>query len=152
MADQELIPADLYVQPPKKLKLRARGAFTQFVQMFPPEYFIEADVSNIVRFLQLERRIEEIEDELTSIEFYITENDMGTQSVHPLIKVYETFQKQYLNIAEYLRISPKLRDMHLPRDVTPGASSRAKEVRMLFKYTDENGDASRTERIADASA
>lgn len=149
MATGELVPADLYVQPPKALKLKAKSAFTVFVRQFPPEFFIEADVQLIVRYLMILGRLEQIDGEMLSTDDYITVNDLGTEAVHPLMRVYDMMLNQALKLGAVLQVIPPVR-IPLIKEVGPGlgsnSSSRQKLVRLLYKYTDEE-----TAEIVDAS-
>lgn len=135
--NKDIVPADLYVQAPKNLKLKDKGAFARFVHQFPPEYFIEADVDYIVYLLDAHRRFQEISDELRQIEFYITENDQGTESVHPLWKVRESLVKEIGMWSGYLRIAPLVREPYFKEAGRGTGLPEKKTVRIMYNYNNE---------------
>lgn len=140
-----LIPADLYVQPPKNLRLKQKSDFSLFVRQFPPEYFIQADVIHISRYLRTEKTLMSVEEEIAALGSFVTENDLGTESIHPLVRVHDIYLNQLIKIGMLIQVTPPQRPMGVGgggmKDITP----QKKTVRMLFKYT--NGD---DEGVADS--
>lgn len=133
MAKSELIPADLYVQAPRTLKLKAKSDFAVFVRQFPPEYFMAADVPMITYFLEALRRFEEVSRQLGTIDSLVTENDLGTESVHPLWKVRNDLIREINTWSAYLRVAPPLRTSTL----APLLPSQKPAVRLLYNFTNE---------------
>jgi phage terminase small subunit len=128
---KEVIPADLFVKPPRALTLKAKADFTEFVRQFPPSYFIEADTRPIVYLLAAMRRLEEVDSELHRVEFLITENDMGTESVHPLWKVHCDLVKEIATWSAYLRVTPMIRE---PLMVGAGRTGK-RDIKMVYNFS-----------------
>jgi len=133
MAKSEIIPADLYIKPPGPLKLRAKKEFVTFIRQFPPEYFLQCDAAIVQRYLTTLSRLDQVELELTSIDDYITENDMGTEAIHPLVRVHDLLLNQYFKLSGLLRIAPTVRSFGGLQ--LPGAEPVSNKRRLSFKFT-----------------
>lgn len=150
MAAGEVIPTDLYIQPPKELKLKAKSAFCQFVRQFPPEYFMQSDAELITRYLNVLNRLSLIDAEMQSIDDFTTVNDLGTEAVSPLLRAYDLALSQAMKLGMLLRVLPTAREGKL-LNVGSGSTSdgRKKQLRLLYKFTPEEGQPDNT-RIVDA--
>lgn len=140
----ELIPADLYVQPPKKLRLALKSEFARFVRQFPPEHFIETDVPFILQYLVLRERLARLRVSLASEQNWVTENRLGTETQHPYTRLEESWTAMLMKLCAFLRVAPDIRNDALPRQVAGrsmvGVTGASGPLRIVYRESSYDPD------------
>ena len=99
-----------YIKPPRRESLSVKAEFADLVHQYEPEYFRQSDASLIMEYLKAHTKLRILSTELVEIEDYISENDMGTESVHPIVRAYDICFKQMLTLSNALKLNPTSRE------------------------------------------